>query len=72
MHVYIKRKVLREEGSEEVPTYFSDFVPLEVLQNSSTSTLPPELISWDNYKGSPMLELWTARTRSREEPQMQH
>ena len=31
-----------------------------------------EPYSWDNYKGLPMLELWTARTRSREEPQMQH
>ena len=29
-----------------------------------------ELISWDNYKGSPMLELWTARTRNLEEPQV--
>ena len=36
---------------------------LEVAEGQST---------WDNYKGSPMLELWTARTRSREEPQMQH
>ena len=26
------------------------------------------LLNWDNYKGLPMLELWTARTRSREEP----
>ena len=24
--------------------------------------------TWDNYKSLPMLELWTARTRSREEP----
>ena len=30
------------------------------------------LSNWDNHKGLPMLELWTARTRSREEPQMQH
>ena len=22
-------------------------------------------LNWDNYKGLPMLELWTARTRSR-------
>ena len=27
---------------------------------------------WDDYKGSPMLELWTARTRNGEQPQMQH
>ena len=25
---------------------------------------------WDNYKGSPMLELWTARTRNLGEPQV--
>ena len=29
--------------------------------------LPPGggFFCWDNYKGSPMLELWAARTRSR-------
>ena len=30
------------------------------------------IICWDDYKGLPMLELWTARTRSGSEPQMQH
>ena len=26
------------------------------------------ILLWDNYKGSPMLELWTARTRNLGEP----
>ena len=30
----------------------------------------PQIILWDNYKGSPMLELWTARTRNLGEPQV--
>ena len=27
-------------------------------------------VGWDNYKGLPMLELWTARTRNLGEPQV--
>ena len=49
---------------------------------SSTTTLcplkaplPPPgggggLLFWDNYKGSPVLELWTASTRNLGEPQV--
>ena len=44
-------------------------IPLEDPFDSQQEPQPPH---WDNYESSPMLELWTARTRSREEPQMQH
>ena len=39
---------------------------------SQRSLLKPaeETGSWDNYKGSPMLELWTASTRNLVEPQV--
>ena len=34
------------------------------------SLVKAKLLSWDNYKGSPMLELWTARTRTLRAPQV--
>ena len=54
-------------GSERPAHFFTE-----------TAYKPPRLMSipssdlkatfWDNYKGAPMLELWTARTRNLGEP----
>ena len=54
--------------------------PLEALQEPPEELVLPEKklkepmqskpFNWDNYKDSPMLELWTARTRNLREPQV--